>query len=111
MGSGSLEYSSPELVELLSGDKEHLDLSLYQRINSYKSDIYSLGLTFLSLLLQQRVTEPKQWNLDRAVLQGKLKEVCAINQPFSEILSQMLAHKPKERIDCVQLKQISDAKL
>lgn len=58
---GSIEFWSPQLLTLMSLDRSMLLLQTKvllpeeseHLINWFKSDVYSLGLTFLSLLLNQ----------------------------------------------------------
>eukprot|EP00825_Cyclidium_porcatum_P024455 TRINITY_DN26877_c0_g1_i2.p1 TRINITY_DN26877_c0_g1~~TRINITY_DN26877_c0_g1_i2.p1 ORF type:complete len:209 (-),score=25.54 TRINITY_DN26877_c0_g1_i2:133-759(-) len=108
---GTFEYWSPELFQLKFKDSNNFQLDCQQlqpeeqsasyqhQINLFKNDVFSLGLTILSLLLQRQVVDPKQWNQDNTILQERLMEIEKQYPKFHKILKQMLALSPEQRVD------------
>eukprot|EP00825_Cyclidium_porcatum_P027175 TRINITY_DN2922_c0_g1_i1.p1 TRINITY_DN2922_c0_g1~~TRINITY_DN2922_c0_g1_i1.p1 ORF type:complete len:226 (-),score=39.83 TRINITY_DN2922_c0_g1_i1:163-840(-) len=115
---GTFEYWSPELFQLKNNDGSNQQLDSQQlqpeeqnnpyqfQLNLFKNDVFSLGLTFLSLLLQQKVTDPKQWNQDNNLLQQQLHKIQDFNPKFYSILEKMLAFDPQVRLDFIELQKI-----
>ena len=96
---GTVAYMSPECLQAHGLDKSKLEH------NPYKSDVYSLGMTLLSmaLLTVYETTEQVQALSDRkAALVAELP----YSEQFKALLTTMLAPESKSRPDFIQLQQL-----
>lgn len=88
---GTKGYESPEKIELMK--------RLRFFYNAYKSDIFSLGISFLLLIIDEKYIEHSEIN-------QKIESIPQSYQQFSSILKKMLDLDEEKRLDSKGLNQL-----
>ena len=97
-------YSAPEILELVrKGKPDAID-----SINSYKADVFSLGMTFLYAALLEEPTDCYNWK-DKTINYSKVLDRYdrvrdKYQGPFANLLQYLLKVNPKDRPDFSSLK-------
>ena len=100
---GTPMYLSPELRDYFA--RPDLQKRGKPRYNPYKSDVYSLGLTFLHLISLRAPAELSRLEGLAAVTRQKIQNL-GVSSNFKEILTSMLAIQEEYRPDFIQLEEV-----
>jgi serine/threonine protein kinase len=97
--TGTPGYYSPERLK----QSELYNLGIECKINAYKSDVYSLGISFLNLLFFTFNGYCCNLPLDNQNIEDLINNLQEPYSNFREIITEMVNDNPDQRVDAIDL--------
>lgn len=109
--AGNPAYASPKLAEAFKWEQEKKDISNFSH-NAYKSDVFSLGLTFL--YMATFIQFDQHQSMDKTEFENKRSQMvdsCIYSEKIKNILSIMLEYDENKRPDFLELRKFFRANM